>query len=339
MGMEEKLDKKAPLAARQEEDFIAVATRNEAERKMKVPGQVHPIGKMSFEVIKLRAELKSKTVPQLKEVLERQEKILGNKSLVKRLPDKGERAKSTKDMVIQLLKDKEEVRGLDEEMKNLKINTDAMEWKNRLLDSDDDSDPEADGPLKNPLEVLAQGVVPAKSSKGKLEEEESQNEERELYARKDTEKVDNTHTKDKFAPFSSARTTCLDGDLRSQLGEGATKAKPSGSRTSPHPHTPSIPLPPVYNCQTRQLTLAESLTLQQNQDRRLRDMQLKHASEKLAASKGVARLGLQDIVGKGQFEEYRNTNEDSGGEEDVDSGDEGVGVVGMQQLTENNDEN
>ena len=36
MGMEETVDKVAPLKVRQEEDFIAVATRTESERLMKV---------------------------------------------------------------------------------------------------------------------------------------------------------------------------------------------------------------------------------------------------------------------------------------------------------------
>jgi len=339
MGMEQKPDKKAPLAARQEEDFVEVATRNEIERRMKVPGQVQPIGKMSFEVAKLRAELKSKTVPQLQEVLERQEKLLGNRSLVKRLPDKGEKARNTKEMVMELLKDKEKVKGLEIDMNKLKINTEAMEWKNTLLDSDDDSDPETDRPVKDPLALLAQGVVPAKSSKGKQEDEETHNEELELFARRETEKVDGTHTKDSFVPFRSTRTTCLNVDLISQLGAGGTKEKSSSPRSSPHPKTPSIPLPPVYSCQTKQLSLADSLKLQQDQDRRLRDMQLRHAAEKLAASKGAVILGLKEIVGKGQFEEYRDTREDSGGEEECDSEDEGVKVVGIQQLTEDNDEN
>ena len=36
MGMEETVDKLAPLSERQKEDFIAVATRTESERLMKV---------------------------------------------------------------------------------------------------------------------------------------------------------------------------------------------------------------------------------------------------------------------------------------------------------------
>jgi len=329
MGMQKPLD----------EDMVSVTVKSESERMMKVPGELHAIGKMSFEVAKLRAELKMKTIPQLREVLQRQEKIILNKSLVARLPDKGERARSTINMVKAILKDKEKVDGLEVEMNKLKINTEAMEWKNRLLDSDDDSDPEGDGPVKNPFEILAQGVVPTKSSKGKLEDE-THNTDLELFASRETEMVDKTHTKDNFVPYRSAKTTCLDSDMRTKLGEGATKDHTSGSqsRSSPHPRTPSIPLPPTYTCHTKQLSLADSLKLQQDQDQRLKDIQLTHAAEKLASSKEVARLGLlKDIVGIGQFEDYRDAREDSGGEEE-DSGDEGVGVVGIQQLTEDHDD-
>ena len=302
---------------------------------------VHPIGKMSHEVAKLRAELRSKSVPQLQEVLDRQQKILGNRALVSRLPDKGERAKNTRDMVIELLKDKEKVDGLEKEMNKLKINTEAMEWKNTLLDSDDDSDPEDEGPVRNPLAVLAQGVVPSKSSKGKLEEE-AHNTELELFAQKEAEKVDNTESKNSFVPFKSAKTTCLSVDLKSRLGtkESGDDSKHNNDgkirrKIPSHPGTPSIPLPPQYSCQTKQLTLVDSLKLQQDQDKRLKDIQLQHAAERLASSKGLVKLGLADIVVKGQFEEYRDQQEDiSEEEEDGDSGDEGVGVVGIQQMTE-----
>merc|ERR1712013_62304 len=296
----------------------------------------------SHEVAKLRAELRSKSVPQLQEVLDRQQRILGNRALVSRLPDKGERAKNTQDMVIELLKDMEKVDGLEKEMNKLKINTEAMEWKNTLLDSDDDSDPEDEGPVRNPLAVLAQGVVPSKSSKGKLEEE-AHNTELELFAQKEAEKVDNTESKNSFVPFKSAKTTCLSVDLKSRLGtkESGDDSKPNSDgkirrKIPSHPGTPSIPLPPQYSCQTKQLTLVDSLKLQQDQDKRLKDIQLQHAAERLASSKGLVKLGLADIVVKGQFEEYRDQQGDiSEEEEDGDSGDEGVGVVGIQQMTEN----
>ena len=145
--------------AKPEFDFVAAATRNEEKRKMKIPGEVPPVGKMSIEIARLREEIKTKTVSQLKEVLDRQEKILKNPALVKRLPDKGEKARKTKEMIVGLIIDKEKVEDLEDEMKKMKINTEKMEWKGGLLDSDDDSDPEDDAPSKNPLSVLAQGKV------------------------------------------------------------------------------------------------------------------------------------------------------------------------------------
>ena len=57
-----------------------------------------------------------------------------------------------------------------------------------------------------------------------------------------------------------------------------------------HHTTASIPLPPVYTYQTKQLSLADSLKLQQDQDRRLKDIQLKHAADRLASSKGLVNL-------------------------------------------------
>jgi len=332
MGMEEKLVKEVSVVASPEDDFIDEATRNESNRKMKVPGEVAAIGKMSFEVAKLRSELKTKTIPQLEEVLKRQENLLMNKSLVRKLPDKGEKARKTVDLIQVLLKEKAMVKDLEEDMNKLKIYTEAMEWKNTLLDSDDDSDPEVDVPVKNPLTVLAQGVIPAKSKRGKIEADFTHKYELEEFAKKEAEKVDNTQQKETFVPYRSARSTCVDECLKQKLTPGGVKSTQSSTRHLNHPKTPSIPLPPVYMCQSKQLSLADSLKLQQEQDVKLREMQMKHAAEKL--SQGVAKL---EVVVAGQFEEYRDTKEESEGEEEGDSGDEGVGVVGVQQIVEDDD--
>ena len=62
----------------QDFDFVVTATRTENDRKMKVPGEVPAVGKMSFEIARLREEIKHKDVIQLKEILERQDRILNN---------------------------------------------------------------------------------------------------------------------------------------------------------------------------------------------------------------------------------------------------------------------
>ena len=88
-------------------DFVLTATRTESSRKLKVPGDVAPVGKMSFEVERMREEIKSKSVCQLREILERQDKILNNSALVSKLPDKGEKARSKREVIVNLLKEKE----------------------------------------------------------------------------------------------------------------------------------------------------------------------------------------------------------------------------------------
>ena len=313
-------------------DFVVTATRTENDRKLKVPGDVPAVGKMSFEIARLREEIKTKNVPQLREILERQDRILNNPGLVKKLPDKGEKARSTKDMILKLINEKEKVDDLEEEMKKMKINTEKMEWKGGLLDSDDDSDPENEDSGKNPLSVLAQGIVPKVSSKAKSKVDVENDRDRsdlELFAIKEAEKVDNLPNKETFVPYKAAKTELSD-ETKCSLQikpASADNSKIRGRR--PAVTTPAIPLPSVYNCETKQLSLAESMQLQQQQDRKLRDIQLKHAAEKLAAGKEIRDLNEVRIEG-GQFEEYRDHNEEE--EQEEDSGDEGVGVVGIRQM-------
>ena len=313
-------------------DFVVTATRTENDRKLKVPGDVPAVGKMSFEIARLREEIKTKNVPQLREILERQDRILNNPGLVKKLPDKGEKARSTKDMILKLINEKEKVDDLEEEMKKMKINTEKMEWKGGLLDSDDDSDPENEDSGKNPLSVLAQGIVPKVSSKAKSKVEVENDRDKsdlELFAIKEAEKVDNLPNKETFVPYKAAKTE-ISNETKCSLQikpASADNSKIRGRR--PAVTTPAIPLPSVYNCETKQLSLAESMQLQQQQDRKLRDIQLKHAAEKLAAGKEIRDLNEVRIEG-GQFEEYRDNNEEE--EQEEDSGDEGVGVVGIRQM-------
>ena len=330
-------------------DFVVTATRNENHRKLKVPGDVPAVGKMSIEIARLREEIKTKTVPQLQEVVERQERILNNKALVKKLPDKGEKARKTKEMIENLIKDKDKVDGLEKEMEKMKIDTEKMEWKgNLILDSDDDSDPEEVGPVKNPLAVLAQGIVPTVSSRAKEREEEQSGELNglELYAVREAEKVDSVEIKDNFVPFKAVKSNEVDEDTKKTLmnmsdvlksaekPELSRYEKRKQDRRQQKPKTPAIPLPEAYSCATKQLSLTESLQLQQEQDRHLREVQLRHAELKLAAAVSV-KAGEVRLEGS-RFQEYRDQREEE--EQEEDSGDEGVGVVGITQVAEDHDE-
>lgn len=65
----------------------------------KVPGEVAPLGRFEHEAKAFEKEIKTKTVPQLQEVLERQNKILENQALVRKLADKGAKVKQRKEMI------------------------------------------------------------------------------------------------------------------------------------------------------------------------------------------------------------------------------------------------
>ena len=318
-------------------DFVLTASRTESQRKLRVPGEVAPVGRMSFEVEKLREEIRAKTVPELKEILERQDKILNNSALINKLPDKGEKARSKREIIVQLLKDKERLEGLESQMKGMMIDTDKMEWKGRLLDSDDDSDPETDGPVKDPLVILAQGVVPTKSSKAQEVEANVPSTELELFAQKEVEMFDQIETKKTFVPFKSTNSSIKDEELRQTLNDLKPKEEPvkMTSRTPTH-RTPSIPLPAVYNCQTKKLSLADSLRLQQDHESKLREAQLRQAASRLVVSRDIkVEAETEELTGV-QFEEYReNTGENNQDEEEEvdDDDDEGHGVVGITQST------
>jgi len=326
---------------------LGVKTFGESVQKlhMKCPGEVIGVGKMEHEVAKLRAELRSKSAVQLKEAVARQSKVLGNKALVSRLPDKGEKCRLSLGVMRQLLAERTKEEELEVGMEKMKISTEKMEWKNRLLDSDDDSDPEKDP--EDPLAVLAQGLVPHTSSRARSREANDGTahgdddnlegrpkygggqQEVEKFATAQATRVDLKSTpQNRFVPHSSLKQMSLDPELRQRLGgpdSSPSLTKPSSS-PSPKPGTPSMPQPPTYTSSTCLLSLGDSLRLQQEQERRVREAQVISAQSRLTASKGL--LVGEPVVEGARFTEYRTAAELSGDDEDV-SDDEGVGVVGV----------
>jgi hypothetical protein len=283
---------------------------------------------MSHEVAKVRAELRQRTLPQLEVALERQKKILRNKLMIQRLPDKGEKSRLSVLAIEQLIEERIQENDLTVEMERLKINTDKMEWKNRLLDSDDDSDPEGNG--RDPLAVLAQGVVPAPSARARPGPEENPSEasEMERFAVGQCARVDEAPAaKERFTPHSAVRQAALDPGLRERLGGGAEVAgrvEVVGRAGDQEGRSPSIPMPPAYACSAKQLSLGASLQLQQEQERRVRRLQTAQAEVRLAAARAAPPEPAVELA---RFLEHRGADEAS--DEEEDSGDEGLGVVGV----------
>ena len=196
----------------------------------------------------------------------------------------------------QLLAERTKEEELEVGMEKMKISTEKMEWKNRLLlDSDDDSDPERDP--KDPLAVLAQGFVPPTSSRAQsirtddlstLDRREDRmsnfvgsRPEVEKFATAQASRVDLVSTpQNRFIPHSSVKQLALDPELRHRLGAGGTSTSPNPPKSacspSPKPGTPNMPMSPNYtNTTSCLLTLEDSLRLQQEQEKRIREAQVK----------------------------------------------------------------
>ena len=297
---------------------------------LKVPGETWGVGKMGHEVAKVRAEMRARSAEELREVVGRQARLAASAGLLARLPDRGARCRATLTTLRALLEEREGEEALAAKMGAMRIDTERMEWGTRL-DSDDDSDPE--GEPRDPLAVLAQGLVPRQAARARGE---GQGEQVERFATLQASRVDQLVPSTKFSPHSSAKQMALDPALRLSLGETTTSttnstnststitsSSTSTSTTTSVSRSPMMPLPPSYTCTTTRLTLAESLKLQQEQEARARGSAVRAAQARLAAS----TLAPGEPVEQGRFLEYRQPGEAS--DEEEDSGDEGVGVVGI----------
>ena len=188
----------------------------------------------------------------------------------------------------QLLAERTKQEELEVGMEKMKISTEKMEWKNRLLlDSDDDSDPERDP--EDPLAVLAQGLVPPTSSRAQSKDRREDRmsnfvgsrPEVEKFATAQASRVDLVSTpQNRFIPHSSVKQVALDPELRHRLGAGGASTSPNPPKSacspSPKPGTPNMPMSPNYtNTTSCLLTLEDSLRLQQEQEKRIREAQVK----------------------------------------------------------------
>ena len=184
----------------------------------------------------------------------------------------------------QLLAERTKEEELEVGMEKMKISTEKMEWKNRLLlDSDDDSDPERDP--EDPLAVLAQGLVPPTSSRAQSKDRREDRMSNFVGSRPEVEKFATAQAsrgdlgstpQNRFIPHSSVKQLALDPELRHRLGAGGTSTSPNppAHSPSPKPGTPNMPMSLNYtNTTSCLLTLEDSLRLQQEQEKRIREAQ------------------------------------------------------------------
>jgi len=336
-------------------DYLYKKSKEDKSMIWKVPGALAPMGKMAHEKAKEKRDFHKKNLVELKEMLARQKQLLGNKSLVSKLPDKGDKARARMDEILKLIQERERQDDLTEKMAGLGIgkliDTDAMEWVNRgedavHLDSDDDPDPEEDKLPSNPFKVLASRELPYRQTKKPQREESQETGSIDLEASSvdphvvaKTAKVDDIQPTSRFMPFAS--TASASPRWLSSSSQPCDKNSPSEDHVNkdnlgekPHKRAPTlnpshkthpIPLPPKpYNCKTVLLPLMESLELQRHQAVKLKEVQMKHAAERLAAGRLLAPVEAVSIV---DADNYRTPVDDFGSDDEVDDlGDEEGGI-------------
>lgn len=249
--------------------------------------------------------LESKQKFELEELLERQNKILSNKTFILKLPDKGEKIKSFRDKVLKELEHKNEVEKAANLLSRLNLASEGkaamneLEWTGKYteirdtvkvveLDSDDEEDP---------LKILAQptgcGVhkkkivyLPPEESLIKpedLAEIESFKIKAPDHIAYIVNKIENSpenkiEKKEPFKPYKTTKTNVHDPEKEKQR-----KQNKNWEVTAATP-------PLIVHGAAKVINLNESLQLQKEQTDKLHKIRAKHAAERL-----VEQFGLHNI--------------------------------------------
>ncbi|XP_015111920.1 DNA-directed RNA polymerase II subunit GRINL1A [Diachasma alloeum] len=283
----------------------------------RIPGEVAASKKEGQGFID---NLESKTNIEIRDLLERQNKLLENKSFTSKLPDRGEKISKFRAKLLQQLSRRNELEEAANLLSRLNIASegrDAMnelEWTGKYteknsngkiveLDSDDEEDP---------LKILAQPTgtgVHKKKIVILLPEETLINDQdlKEIESFKndlsssqhvkyivDKVEKEGNATRESFKPYKTTRSNVHD-----PMKEKVRKKDKHWEVTAATP-------PLIVHGAVKHLSLNESLKLQKVQAEKLREVQTKHAIERLTQQLGMYPIGEVSNAGV-----YRPQNEES----------------------------
>jgi len=274
----EKKDSKNMAAAK---ELATDDVKNNQDPKFwKVPGELVPMGKMKYEIETLRNQMRNKKTVELEEMLARQQKLVNNTRLLTTLPDKGEKARNKVSWLQALLEERRGETALTTAMAGLRLpDTEAMEWGRgggRIGPSDEQ---ESDAALR----LLAEKEVGSAPDKDEVD----------LHGARRVSYLDHFKPEHHFAPFTTAKMA-ENGDIMDKYPVPSSfAAHKRAVRPKPEHQTPSIPLPTHYTCQTKSLTLQESLVIQQEGADRLREATVRQAASRLAAHHAHEKAAFQ----------------------------------------------
>lgn len=259
-------------------------------------------------------DLSSKTIPELLELRDRQRKLLNNIPFIAKLADKGNKIQAFHDKVVVELKakhDEEQTCKLFDHMQLTDTNKQSVqniEWEGTIgskddvfLDSDDDSEP------GDVLHILSQSTAQEKIIKV-LKPEKPLITTEELitigeaphvkYIVEKSEIQAKPKTTGQFKPY---KTTI--SDVHKPEKEILRKKHKNWEVTAATP-------PPIVHGPTKVLNLEESLKLQKEHNKHLKEIEAQHAAEKLQARLGINVVKVPELtVISGKYREEESDDE------------------------------
>ncbi|XP_061712620.1 uncharacterized protein LOC133521596 [Cydia pomonella] len=277
----------------------------------KIPGILPPPPKT--EIDGKITDLSSKTVAELRELRDRQLKLLNNKPFIRKLADRGAKIQSLHDRIVKELKAKEDEEQACRLLDNLTLSSgnkqtvQDLEWHGKsnksdtYLDSDDDSEPE------DVLQILSQSTTHEKTVKVLPPEKPLVTPEdlakiEELphikYLVEMTENNPKTKSTGNFKPYKTTKS-----DVHNPEKEVLRKKHKHWEVTAATP-------PPSIHGAAKVLSLEESLKLQKDYNFHLKEVEAQHAAEKLMERTGIKMPVLpRDVTSFGQYRDTGDSDE------------------------------
>jgi len=295
-------------------EFEAASVKNQTKvnaQQRKFPGEVKPAGKLDFELETFRKSIEKCTLPEIKDILTRQDAILSNSKLMSTLPDKGLKVQLKKKKVEELIESR--TKAIDEASELLSglklIDTNSLEFRlggamyKHLNIPDEQTKEKTDS--TNVFGILASKEVPDKASLENYSIELAQ----KLDARKNP--TDDLAS----APFKQLKRSELD-----DKSKGKITLKRREDRTDIKTRQREVmPLPPSnYNgLKVQEINLTESMEIQKQQEHRVKDARIQNALDKLLVPGTSKKVNFEEVSPDMRYRE--NTEEEDEFEEEEKS--------------------
>lgn len=288
----------------------------------RIPGTLPPPPKN--EIDGKITNLSSKTITELQELRDRQLKLLNNKPFIAKLPDRGAKIKAFHDKIVENLKNKQEEEQTCRMLSSLNISEDLVqriEWTGKIeksqetyLDSDDDSESEDVIQILSQSTALEKKVKCIQPEKSLVTPEDIINVGELPHVKYIIDKTENSAKAKPTGNFKPFKTTKSDVHNPEKEVHRCSKLK-KWEVTAATP-------PPIKHGPAKILSIEESLKLQKEYNIHIKEVEARHAAEKLVARWGITMAELPKDTTK--FGTYREVDSDDSQDSDPEGSDKEV---------------